>query len=113
VKVTNISSKGLTEISSNLKKLLKPKKEVVKVKLNGVKGNIQTEKVVIIVRDGIKIMKHKVWIYGAPGKFVQTGEKITKQGSVGAGVRIKETVYYKSIYGYNSKTRIYFIEKQP
>jgi hypothetical protein len=111
-KIKAINSKEITKINTpNLDKLIKPEKQPLKVDIISVNKNLKTEKEVIIVRDGIKIIKHKVWIYGVPGRFVQTGEKIIKKGSDGAGFRIKETIYTKAFYGYNSTTRIYFIDK--
>lgn len=70
-------------------------------------GLIKTKKQVTIVINGHKIINHKVWIDSAIGKFVQTSEKIIKQGDINAGVIIEETIYYKTVYGYNSKKRIY------
>lgn len=105
-KINTVNPKGITKINGS-----KPENKLIKVNIIGLNKNLKTEKEVIIVRDGIKIIKHKVWIYGVPGKFVKTGEKIIKQGSLDAGFRIKETIYYKAFYGYNSITRTYIIEK--
>jgi hypothetical protein len=104
--INAINPKGITKINGT-----KSENKLIKVNIIGLNKNLKTEKEVIIVRDSIKIIKHKVWIYGIPGKFVKTGEKIIKQGSLGAGFRIKETIYYKAFYGYNSITRTYIIEK--
>ena len=67
----------------------------------------------IIVKNGLKIINRKVWIDGAIGKFVQTSEKIIKQGDENAGTIIEETIYYKNVYGYNSITRTYTIKANP
>ena len=104
-KISTINPKGIIKINGT-----KSENKLIKVNIIGLNKNLKTEKEVIIVRDGIKIIKHKVWIYGVPGKFVKTGEKIIKQGSLDAGFRIKETIYYKAFYGYNSITRTYIIE---
>jgi hypothetical protein len=106
------SSSEIYKVSNNVQQELKPKLKLKKIKpiISSKKGKRRTEKEVIIVKNGLTIIKHKVWIYGARGKFVKTGEKITKKGDKGAGFRVTETVYYKSIYGYNSSKRVYLID---
>lgn len=67
----------------------------------------KTEKRVIIVMDGLNTITNKVWIDGAKGRFVQTGEEIIKQGDANGGFIIEETLYIKARYGYNSIKRRY------
>lgn len=114
-KLASITSKDLTE--------LMPTKKVNEVGFNGLKelsglkqnilktfkGGVKTKKQIIIVRDGLKVIYDKVWIDGGIGKFVQTGEKIIKEGEVFAGTIIEEIIYYKSIYGFNSVKRTYIV----
>lgn len=71
--------------------------------------NKTTYKKVIIVKDRLKIIHDKVWIDGAVGKFVQTGEQIIQQGKDNAIVIVEEITYSKGVYGYNSNTRRYRI----
>jgi hypothetical protein len=84
-----------------------------KVNITSSKKLVKTKKKAIIVKNGLKIINRKVWIDGAIGKFVQTSEKIIKQGDENAGTIIEETIYYKTVYGYNSITRTYTIKANP
>lgn len=70
----------------------------------------KTHKKVIIVKNGFEIINDKIWVDGAIGRFVQTSEETIKQGNPNGIIIIDETIYYKSTYGYNSKTRRYRIE---
>ncbi|WP_406685211.1 hypothetical protein N1F78_05655 [Seonamhaeicola sp. MEBiC1930] len=70
----------------------------------------KTYKRIIIVKEGLNVINNKVWIDGAIGKYVQTSEEVVKQGDPNGVVIIDEIVYYKAIYGYNTKTRRYRIE---
>jgi len=92
-------------------KINEPKEPIKNVSFNMEKEkNDKTYKKIIIVKDGFKIIHDKVWFDGAIGKFVQTGEEIITQGDFNGIIVIDETVYYKGIYGYNSKTRRYSIK---
>ncbi|TWO33827.1 hypothetical protein E1J38_003370 [Seonamhaeicola sediminis] len=70
----------------------------------------KTYKEIIIVLDGNKVIKHKVWIDGAIGQYVQTNEKIIKKGDDRGDIVINETVYYRAVYGFNSVKRTYVIK---
>ncbi|GAA3648959.1 hypothetical protein [Flavivirga jejuensis] len=89
------------------KKGAKIREKVTRINVINPKESIKTKKQVTIVMNGHKIINHEVWIDGALGKYVQTSEKIIKQGDINAGAIIEETIYYKTVYGYNSKKRIY------
>lgn len=104
----NLTVKGLNDIKGgsidhNINKLTKE----INKKFEALKGGIKSEKEVIIVKDGNHIIYDKVWIDGAIGKFVQTEEKLIKQGDPFTDTIVKETIYYKTVYGYNSIRRIY------
>ncbi|MEP1490032.1 MAG: hypothetical protein ABJK28_16555 [Algibacter sp.] len=113
-KVTGIkipSSIGPTKVNTlGIKEIPKLKKQV---DIFNLKGLIKTQKQVIIVKDGFEIINDRVWIDGAIGKFVQTGEKIIKQGHANADIVIEEIIYYKAVYGYNSKKRRYRVHVKP
>jgi len=83
--------------------------EVYKVNVVTIGKSDKTQKKVTIVKNGLKIIYEKVWIDGAKGKFVQTGEEIIKKGDVSADTIVEETTYEKANYGYNSTTRTYRI----
>lgn len=75
------------------------------------KANLpKTHKQVIIVKHGNKVIFDKVWFDGVIGKFVQTGEKILSKGHPKGSTVVHETVYTKTIYGYNSFRRVYIKE---
>lgn len=84
-----------------------------KVNTSTTKKLVKTKKQVIIVKDGLKIIYHKVWVDGGGGKFVKTEEKIIKKGDANAGEIIEETIYYKAAYGYNSIKRTYSTKGTP
>lgn len=103
VKPISLNKKELKEVPAiHLKKHTKSLKLIPKNLTN-------TYKKVIIVINGLTIIKNKVWIDGAIGKYIKTSEEIIKKGDTGAGVIIEETIYSKAKYGYNSKKRIYKI----
>ena len=90
-KVSDIGLKGLTKINTlGINEIPKFKKEVEILNLDRL---IKTRKQVIVVRDGLKIINDKVWIDGAIGMFVQTGQKIIKQGDANANIIVEETIY--------------------
>lgn len=87
-------------------------KPIVKLSVIDTDKLAKTHKQVIIVKDGYKIITDKVWIDGAIGKYVQTSEKVTKQGHNSGDIIIDETLYYKSAYGYNCVKRTYRIKSK-
>lgn len=94
---------GLTNIDKTIKPL-------VMVKIKASDKLPKTRKRIIIVKEGFKVIYNKVWIDGAIGKFVKTGEEIISKGAIKGGFIIEETIYNKAKYGYNSIKRTYTIK---
>ncbi|GAB1858565.1 hypothetical protein MHTCC0001_34040 [Flavobacteriaceae bacterium MHTCC 0001] len=87
--------------------------EEIKHTFKTLKYGAKTVKQVIIVKNGLEVIYDRVWIDGAIGKFVQTKEKIIKQGDIFTDTIVKETVYNRTVYGYNSFKRTYTIVVNP
>ncbi|GGD15710.1 hypothetical protein [Hyunsoonleella pacifica] len=102
--ITNLVKKGLAGVNIAI--------EVPKITRMYIdrKRLAKTYKTVIIVKNGYKILTDKVWIDGAVGKYVQTTETVIKQGHALGDTVINETLYYKSVYGYNCIKRTYTVK---
>lgn len=106
--IVPITSKGIAKMIPDIKlekiKIIAPLKMIDKSKLP------KTYKNVVIVKSSTEILTEKVWVEGVPGKFVQTGEIITKQGHPDGFIVVYETVYYRARYGFNSVKRKYVLK---
>ncbi|TBN02456.1 hypothetical protein EYD45_12165 [Hyunsoonleella flava] len=100
-------------VVANKKDTIAVAKSIVKPKLIDTDKLPKTYKDVVIVKNGHKIITDKVWIDGVVGKYVQTTEKVTKQGHDRGDIVINETLYYRSVYGYNCVKRTYSIKAKP
>ncbi|MFB9054198.1 hypothetical protein ACFFVB_14005 [Formosa undariae] len=94
-------------IALTIAKPLAAQKQITIKKSPSTGRPVNTYKTIIIVKNGLKIITKKIWYVSAVGKFVQTGEEITKQGNVNGITIVDETIYYKSVHGYNSIKRRY------
>ncbi|WP_298533708.1 hypothetical protein [uncultured Algibacter sp.] len=105
-----LSPMGVTAIQNESVKNIDSLTKDIKRTFKALKEGPKTRKQVIIVKNGRHIIYDKVWIDGAVGKFVQTEEKIIKQGDAFTDTIVEETLYYKTTYGYNLIKRTYTIK---